>query len=56
MRSEGSGGVYSQVLCQEMLRYNRLTSAIRASLRALDRALKGLQACTFPALLSFAAA
>jgi len=33
----------NQVLCQEMLRYNRLTAIIRNSLRNLDKALQGLQ-------------
>lgn len=33
----------NQVLCQEMLRYNRLTAIIRASLVNLDKAVKGLQ-------------
>jgi hypothetical protein len=33
----------NQVLCQEMLRYNRLTAVIRSSLVDLDKALKGLQ-------------
>lgn len=33
----------NQVLCQEMLRYNRLTAIIRASLVNLDKAIKGLQ-------------
>ena len=32
-----------QVLCQEMLRYNRLTAVVRASLQNLERAIKGLQ-------------
>ena len=35
----------NQVLCQEMLRYNKLTATIRASLAALDRAVRGLQVC-----------
>ena len=33
----------NQVLCQEMLRYNRLLSIIRTSLINLDKALQGLQ-------------
>lgn len=33
----------NQVLCQEMLRYNRLTSVIRNSLKNLDKALQGFQ-------------
>jgi dynein heavy chain, axonemal len=33
----------NQVLCQEMLRYNKLTSIIRTSLKGLDKALQGLQ-------------
>ncbi|KAL6751111.1 dynein heavy chain 5 [Haematococcus lacustris] len=33
----------NQVLCQEMLRYNRLLLVIRASLVNLDKALQGLQ-------------
>ena len=33
----------NNVLCQEMLRYNRLTAIIRASLAGLAKALKGLQ-------------
>lgn len=33
----------NQVLCQEMQRYNRLTSVVRASLAGLQRALAGLQ-------------
>ncbi|CAG9466170.1 unnamed protein product [Pedinophyceae sp. YPF-701] len=33
----------NQVLCQEMLRYNRLTGVIRRSLQDLDKALQGLQ-------------
>eukprot|EP00798_Chlamydomonas_sp_ICE-L_P020336 gene20336-27098_t len=33
----------NQVLCQEMLRYNRLLSIIRDSLVNLEKALKGLQ-------------
>lgn len=32
-----------QVLCQEMLRYNRLLAIIRDSLVALGKALSGLQ-------------
>lgn len=32
-----------QVLCQEMLRYNRLLAIIRTSLLSLDKALAGLQ-------------
>lgn len=32
-----------QVLCQEMLRYNRLTDIIRVSLIDLDKAVQGLQ-------------
>jgi dynein heavy chain len=33
----------NQVLCQEMLRYNRLLSVIRGSLINLDKAVQGLQ-------------
>ena len=33
----------NQVLCQEMLRYNRLLSVIRDSLVNLDKAVQGLQ-------------
>lgn len=33
----------NQVLCQEMLRYNRLTGIIRNSLVNLDKAVQGLQ-------------
>lgn len=33
----------NNVLCQEMLRYNRLTAVIRSSLAGLAKALKGLQ-------------
>lgn len=33
----------NQVLCQEMLRYNRLLSVIRNSLINLDKAVQGLQ-------------
>lgn len=33
----------NQVLCQEMLRYNRLTDIIRNSLVNLDKAVQGLQ-------------
>jgi dynein heavy chain len=33
----------NQVLCQEMLRFNRLTAVIRASLGALRKAVAGLQ-------------
>jgi len=33
----------NQVLCQEMLRYNKLTSLVRTSLMGLDKALRGLQ-------------
>lgn len=41
----------NQVLCQEMLRYNRLTAIIRNSLVNLDKAIKGLQVCPqFPSL------
>lgn len=40
----------NQVLCQEMLRYNRLTAIIRASLVNLDKAIKGLQVRTPAAL------
>jgi dynein heavy chain len=33
----------NQVLCQEMLRYNKLLSVVRSSLQNLDKALQGLQ-------------
>jgi dynein heavy chain len=33
----------NQVLCQEMLRYNRLLSVIRESLVNLQKAVQGLQ-------------
>lgn len=36
----------NNVLCQEMLRYNRLTAIIRTSLAGLSKALKGLQVRT----------
>jgi dynein heavy chain len=36
----------NNVLCQEMLRYNRLTAVIRTSLAGLAKALKGLQVRT----------
>lgn len=35
----------NNVLCQEMLRYNRLTAIISTSLAGLAKALKGLQVC-----------
>jgi dynein heavy chain len=33
----------NQVLCQEMLRYNRLLTIIRSSLVNLEKAIAGLQ-------------
>ena len=38
----------NQVLCQEMLRYNRLTAIIRTSLVNLDKAIRGLQVLLLP--------
>jgi dynein heavy chain len=35
--------ILSQVLIQEMARYNRLLAVVRTSLYALDRALAGLE-------------